>query len=198
MNFSFTDNICLENNTSLLRPLHSDDAGGLFEAACSDPEMMRFSTAPIHSEELLKAYIDDSLKEKRNGLRFPFLIIDKATGKYAGCTSYNNIETDHEKLEIGWTWLGKPYHRTGLNRSNKFLMLEYAFDHLGCARVEFRTDERNQRSRTAIEALGAIYEGTLRHARIGFDGYRKNIVYYSILKSEWADTVRERLYRNRT
>jgi RimJ/RimL family protein N-acetyltransferase len=192
MNFSLKEDICLENNTSLLRPLHMDDAGGLLEAACSDPELMRYSTGPINSPELLKVYIDTSLSERDRGLRFPFLIIDKASGKYAGCTSYNNISIVDEKLEIGWTWLGKSYHRTGLNRSNKYLMLEYAFERLGCGRVELRVDERNQRSRSAVEALGAVYEGTLRHALVGFDGFRKNIMYYSILKTEWENGVRQR------
>lgn len=193
MTFDFTDNICLENDRSLLRPLQLTDAEGLLEAACSDPDLMRYSTAPINSPLLLWQYIRTSLDEKAQGLRYPFLIIDKASGKYAGCTSYATIVPVDERLEIGWTWLGLPYHRTGLNRSNKFLMLEYAFETLGAERVELRTDERNTRSRNAILGIGATYEGCLRHYKIAFDGFRRSTVYFSILREEWVASVRARL-----
>jgi N-acetyltransferase len=193
MKFSFTDHICLENSRSLLRPLQPSDAEGLLAAACSDPDLMRYSTAPIHSPDLLNTYIITALAERSWGIRYPFLIIDRASGEYAGCTSYANVSSEDERLEIGWTWLGLPFHRNGLNRSNKFLLLKYAFEQLGAGRVELRTDERNHRSRNAILGLGAQYEGTLRHYKIAHDGFRRNTVYYSILKEEWLTSVRARL-----
>lgn len=193
MTFDFADNIRLENNRSLLRPLQHTDAEGLLAAACSDPDLMRYSTALINSPQLLAQYVRTALDEKAQGIRYPFLIIDKASGRYAGCTSYASIVPADERLEIGWTWLGLPYHRTGLNRNNKFLMLEYAFETLGADRVELRTDERNTRSRNAILGIGATYEGCLRHYKIAFDGFRRNTVYYSILREEWASSVRGRL-----
>lgn len=193
MTFSFTQNICLENSRSLLRPLQTTDAEGLLAAALSDGDLMRYSTAPINSPALLEEYIFTALAERAWGVRYPFLIIDKASGAYAGCTSFSSVVPEDERLEIGWTWLGLPYHRSGLNRSNKFLMLQYAFEHLGAERVELRTDERNQRSRSAILALGATYEGTLRHYKIAYDGFRRNTVYYSILQAEWHGFVKARL-----
>lgn len=193
MKFPFDKNICLENDRSLLRPLQHTDAEGLLEAACSDPELMRYSTALINSPLLLGQYISTALEEKAQGLRYPFLIIDKTTGHYAGCTSYASIADADERLEIGWTWLGLTYHRTGFNRNNKFLMLQYAFETLGAGRVELRTDERNMRSRTAILGIGATYEGTLRHYKIAYDGFRRNTVYFSILRDEWFGSVRDRL-----
>ncbi|TDX01335.1 GNAT family N-acetyltransferase [Dinghuibacter silviterrae] len=200
MTFPFDKDICLENNRSLLRPLQLTDAEGLLEAACSDPDLMRYSTAPIHSPRMLWDYLQTAMEEKAQKIRYPFLIVDKTSGKYAGCTSYASIVDADERLEIGWTWMGLPYHRTGLNRNNKFLMLRYAFEELGAERVELRTDERNMRSRTAILGIGATYEGTLRHYKIGYDGFRRNTVYFSILRHEWFGSVRERLelYQNRT
>jgi RimJ/RimL family protein N-acetyltransferase len=193
MTFPFDQDICLENNRSLLRPLQRSDAEGLLAAATSDPELMRYSTALINSPQLLQDYISTALAEKASRVRYPFLIIDKASGQYAGCTSYASIVDADERLEIGWTWIGLPFHRTGLNRNNKFLMLEYAFEHLGAERVELRTDERNMRSRTAILGIGATYEGTLRHYKIAYDGFRRNTVYFSILRDEWFGSVKERL-----
>jgi N-acetyltransferase len=191
--FDFQKDIRLENNRSLLRPLQPSDAEGLLAAAVSDDQLMRFSTAPIHNRALLDDYIRVGLDEKAKDIRYPFVVIDKPSGAYAGCTSFANIVNEDERLEIGWTWLGKPFQRSGLNRSNKFLMLEYAFDHLGFERVELRTDERNLQSQTAIKALGAHYEGTLRHYKIAFDGFRRSTVYFSILRSEWKESVRDRL-----
>lgn len=193
MNFSFSEDICLKNTRSLLRPLQHSDAEGLLDAACSDPDLMRYSTAPIDSKVLLDQYIQTSLEEREKGVRYPFLIIDRETGAFAGCTSFASIVCADERLEIGWTWLGIQHHRTGLNRSNKFLMLEYAFETLGCERVELRTDERNQRSRNAILGIGATYEGTFRHYKIAYDGFRRNTVYYSILRQEWEESVRQGL-----
>lgn len=200
MTFPFDQNICLENSRTLLRPLQFSDAEGLLAAALSDPDLMRYSTAPINSPSLLENYISQSLEEKAQKIRYPFLIIDKASGQYAGCTSYASIADADERLEIGWTWIGLSFHRTGFNRNNKYLMLRYAFEVLGAERVELRTDERNMRSRTAILGLGATYEGTLRHYKIAYDGFRRNTVYYSILRDEWFGSVRARLevYQNRT
>jgi RimJ/RimL family protein N-acetyltransferase len=193
MLFSFDENICLENNRSLLRPLQLNDAAGLQWAANSDPDLMKFTIGSIHTPELLQAYIAGALAERAQRLRYPFLVIDKATDRYAGCTSFTSVCNEDDRLEIGWTWLGKPFQRTGLNRSNKFLLLSYAFDDLGAWRVEFRTNALNVQSRTAIAALGATYEGTWRDYKKNADGTRRSTPYFSILKPEWEESIRERL-----
>ena len=113
------------------------------------------------------------------------IIFDKVKNVYAGCTSFANISNKDKRAEIGWTWIGKDFQKTGLNRHCKFLLLRYMFEHLGFERVEFRTDERNIQSRTAMEKMGAKYEGALRSHTLMNDGFRRTTVYYSILKEEW-------------
>ncbi len=193
MQFRFDQHICLENNRSLLRPLQLSDAGGLEQSAFSDPDLMKFTIGTIHTPELLQTYIAGALAERAQHIRYPLLIIDKVSGQYAGCTSFSSVSNEDDRLEIGWTWLGKPFQRTGLNRSNKFLMLAYAFDDLGAWRVEFRTNALNIQSRTAIAALGATYEGTWRDYRKNADGTRRSTPYFSILQPEWEESIREKL-----
>jgi RimJ/RimL family protein N-acetyltransferase len=191
--FSFDKDIRLENNRSLLRPLQPSDAAGLQWAASSDPDLMKFTIGQIHTPELLQQYIAGAMQERAQHIRYPFLIIDKASGRYAGCTSFASVSNEDDRLEIGWTWLGKPFQRSGLNRSNKFLMLSYAFDELGAWRVELRTNALNIPSRTAIAALGATYEGTWRDYKKNPDGTRRSTPYWSILQPEWKESIREKL-----
>jgi len=118
-------------------------------------------------------------------LKYPWAIYDKKAEAYAGCTSYLNISAVNSRLEIGSTWIGEEFQRTGLNRACKFLLLSYAFEDLGWERVELKTDSRNEQSKTAIQKIGAQYEGKLRSHTLMSDGYRRDTVYYSILKPEW-------------
>ena len=101
MQFSFLENIRLENNRSLLRPLQLEDAEGLQQAANSDPDLLKYSIGRIETPELLKEYIQTGIEERTNGIRYPFLIIDKASGQFAGCTSFSTISPEDERLEIG-------------------------------------------------------------------------------------------------
>jgi RimJ/RimL family protein N-acetyltransferase len=105
--------------------------------------------------------------------------------EYAGSTSFANVSNRDKRLEIGWTWIGKKFQKTGLNRNGKLLMLQYAFETLQFERVELKTDERNMASRTAIEKIGGKFEGILRSHMVVKDGFRRNTVYYSILSKEW-------------
>jgi RimJ/RimL family protein N-acetyltransferase len=116
---------------------------------------------------------------------------DKQAGRYAGSTSFCNVSDKDNKLEIGYTWIGYDFQRTGLNRAIKSLMLQYAFDTLGFHRVEFTADSRNQQSRAAIAAIGATFESELRSRIVKPDGYRANTVYYSILAHEWPRIKKE-------
>jgi len=133
----------------------------------------------------LQLYVETALEDRRNKGRYPFVIINKADGAFAGSTSYGNISVPNQRLEIGWTWLDKQFHGAGLNKNCKFLLLEYAFGELGMERVELKTDSRNWQSRKAIEKIGGIFEGELRSHTLMRDGFRRNSVYYSILKGEW-------------
>jgi len=187
MNFPFDKEIILENATALLRPLQISDFDNLLKVATEDKELLRFSPKPIYSEKLLRDYIQGAVEERKNRSRYYFIIFDKKKNAYAGSTSFLNISNADSRAEIGATWIGKDFQRTGLNRNCKFLLLSYAFEELGAERVELKTDERNTASRNAIEKIGGKFEGILRSHTLMYDGYRRNTVYYGILKDEWND-----------
>lgn len=195
MQFDFLANIVLENQRALLRPLQPGDLENLMPPASSDPLLLQYSRAPINTPELLQQFIDESLQERKNGIRYPLVIFDKGAPAYAGSTSFAAVSNKDGRLEIGWTWFGKSFQRTGLNRNVKFLMLRYAFEALRFERVELKTDERNQQSRLAIEKIGGRFEGILRSHVLMPDGFRRNTVYYSILKSEWP-AIKKDIFKN--
>lgn len=195
MPFNFTEEYKLENTRVQLRPLMPADATGLEKITANQSDLAPYSPHQLHTPEYLQQFIDASLTERRLNTRYPFLIIDKPTGIYAGSTSIANVSNIDGRLEIGWTWLGKEFRKTGLNRNCKFLLLQFAFEQLQFERVELKTDERNKVSRRAIEKIGGQYEGCLRHHMLMADGHRRNTVYYSILKHEWP-SIKNTVFNN--
>jgi N-acetyltransferase len=187
MDFPFEEEIILENAAVILRPLQISDINNLVNIATEDKDLLRFSPKPVYSESLLRDYIQNAMEERNNKTRYYFIIFDKTKNAYAGSTSFLNISNADSRVEIGATWIGKAFQRTGLNRNCKFLLLSYAFEELGAERVELKTDERNTASRNAIEKIGGKFEGILRSHTLMYDGYRRNTVYYGILKDEWKD-----------
>jgi len=132
-------------------------------------------------------YLEIAQENMLSGSRYAFAIYDKRIDAYAGSTSFGNISLKNSRVEIGWTWIGKAFQRTGLNRNCKYLLLSYAFEKLQCKRVELKTDSRNKQSWNAIEAIGAQHEGVLRSHTLMNDGYRRDTAYFSILDSEWPN-----------
>lgn len=187
MKFNCQDHIILENERTKLEPLDWQHFDTLLPIAEKYPDLLRYSPSLFGTKDALKAYFEIAMAQRDEQVRYPFVIYDKTTGKYAGSTSYGNISNANQRLEIGWTWLTKDHQRTGLNRHNKFLMLQYAFEVLAFERVELKTDSRNEQSKRAIEAIGATHEGILRSHFLMTDGYRRDTVYYSILKDEWTE-----------
>lgn len=187
MKFPFEQEIILENDKVLLRPLIFMDVENLLPIATGDKTLLQYSPRQIYSEVLLTENIEIMLSEKSRRNRYPFIIFDKTQQKWAGSTSFLNISETDSRLEIGSTWVGKEFQRTGLNRNCKLLLLSYCFEELGTMCVEFKTDERNTASRKAIEGIGAKFEGILRSHTLMSDGYRRNTVFYSILKEEWPN-----------
>lgn len=186
--------ITLENARVRLRPLEATDFEAL-KAIAFEPEVWRFMPTPMPKNSVeLAAYVAQSLKERTTGKRYPFAIIDRATNQVVGSTSYMNIVPEEKRVEIGATWLGKPFQRTGVNRAAKHLLLKYAFGELGCDRVELKTDSRNWQSREAMRRMGAVEEGTLRSHMFTQGGLRRDTVYFSILKPEW-DELRLTVFR---
>ncbi len=185
MDFNFSENLVFENERVLLRPLSEDDFEYLLPIALSDEKLLQFSPNQICSEELLGKYIQMAIEERRKGNRYTFIVFDKKANQYAGSTSFMNLSNKDKRIEIGATFYGKPFQKTDLNRNCKFLLMRYIFESLEFERLEFRTDERNIASRTAIEKIGGQYEGTLRSHTLMSDDFRRNTVCYSILRNQW-------------
>ncbi|OYY04454.1 MAG: hypothetical protein B7Y76_02430, partial [Sphingobacteriia bacterium 35-40-5] len=133
--------------------------------------------------------------DRENGTSAIWVIIDKKTNKVAGCTRLAEISWRDERGQIGWTWIGSDFQGSGLNKEMKYLILTYGFEVLGLNRIEFKADERNHQSRQALLGIGATREGVLRQHMKIHDGYIRNTVFYSILRSEW-DTIKAQYFTN--
>lgn len=191
MNWTETAPSVLENDHVLLRPLTADDRESLREIAM-DPEIWRYFVSLVESDEDFDAYFDASLADHGAGRRVVFHITDKRDGRAAGSMSFGNLAEADARIEIGWSWLGKESRGRGVNRWAKYLLLEHAFERLGAERVEFKTDELNDRARRALRNIGAVEEGTLRSFNYMPGGRRRDAVFYSVLRSEWPQ-VKQRL-----
>lgn len=195
MPFDFTAEVVLEDPRTRLSPLKVEHAEALALVIEQAPDLMRYSPSHFADAAGLREYITQALTARARQERYPWVIWDKQAQRYVGSTSYGAVSNLHRRLEIGWTWLDPAVQRTGLNRHNKYLMLHYAFETLGFARVELKTDGRNQQSRQAMEAMGATYEGALRSHTIMADGYRRDTAYYSILAEEWPAVKQQHFAR---
>lgn len=187
-----TQTIVLENRRTRLEPLGLSHLDFLLPIPLKYPNLLRYSPSAFGTREQLETYIQTALKDRANG-RYAFAIFDKEEDRFVGSTSYGNISPANHRLEIGWTWLDKDVQGSGINKYCKHLLLEYAFEVLGWERVELKTDSRNLQSRRAMEKIGAKYEGELRNHVLMRDGYRRNTVYYSILREEWM-VIRETIF----
>ena len=172
-----------------LEPLSLDHLAGLCEVGL-DPEIWRWAPQPISTSEEMRTYVETALQWQAEGAALPFATILNETDQIVGSTRFANIDREHKHLEIGWTWIGKPWQRTAVNTEAKYLMLCHAFETLGCIRVEFKTDSLNQQSRNAILRIGAKEEGTFRNHMIIQDGRYRHSVYFSVIDSEWAEVKR--------
>lgn len=182
----------LENSRVLLRLLTEDDFNGLI-AIGLEPSLWKISSNTVENKADLLRYLHTAIEQRAAGLSVPFTIVDKQTNTIAGCTRYGNIAFEHKKLEIGWTWLGVDYQKTGLNRACKYELLNYAFDILGMQRVELKTDVLNTNSRQAMLKMGATEEGILRKHLITESGRSRDSVYYSIIDNEWP-AIKQRVF----
>jgi RimJ/RimL family protein N-acetyltransferase len=182
--------ITLEGRWACLEPLSERHTADLVEAA-QDDEIWRYMPAELKTEEQIQAWIAAAHAQQATGAQLPFAIVDRAAGRAIGSTRYLNITPSDRGLEIGWTWLARSAWRTPVNTECKFLLLRHAFESLGCIRVQLKTDQRNERSRRAIERIGGQFEGILRNHMILHYGVRSS-AYYSIIEAEWPE-VKARL-----
>lgn len=174
--------ITLEGHYVRLEPLTPHHAAAFYEAG------REWNLTP----EEVKAGIESALRQQSLGSALPFATVEKSSSQVVGGTRFLHIVPEHRRLEIGSTWIAKPWRRTAINTEAKFLMLEHAFERLGCTRVEFMADALNETSRKAILRLGAKEEGTFRNYIIRADGQIHDAVFYSIIETEWP-SIRIRL-----
>jgi RimJ/RimL family protein N-acetyltransferase len=191
--FDTTANYTLEDDSVILRPLQADDLEKLLPFAINEPTTWRYSNVSAKYEDGMRRYVDDALKARAEGREYPFIVIDKQTGEFAGSTRYYDIQPKLNSLQLGYTWYGEKFRGTGLNKHCKFLLLQFAFEELNMMRVEFRADARNERSIAAMKSIGCQVEGILRSNMPLEDGGRRDSIILSILKDEWESGVKERL-----
>lgn len=192
-NFDFTTEHILENENVLLRPLQMADYDLLLEYALNEPGIWQYSLISAAGADNLKAYIQSALKAREDKKEYPFIVYDKAKQKYIGSTRFYDIQLNNETLQLGYTWYGAAAQGTGLNRQCKYLMLAFAFEKMAMLRVEFRADNKNERSINAMKSIGCTVEGVLRSNCATPNGQRRDSIVLSILQHEWHDTVKEML-----
>jgi RimJ/RimL family protein N-acetyltransferase len=181
----------LEGTHVRLEPLTLDHLGAL-TAVGLDPDLWQWTLTQNHTPDDMRRYVETALAEQRAGQSLPFATVERASGRVVGSTRFAAIERAHRRVEIGWTWIARPWQRTAINTEAKYLMLRHAFEVWRCQRVELKTGSKNERSRRAILRIGATEEGTLRKHQLYADGTARDSVYFSITDDEWPG-VKERL-----
>jgi RimJ/RimL family protein N-acetyltransferase len=185
--------VTLTGSVVRLEPLGLEHLDGLAEIGL-DPALWRWIGFPVRTKDDLRRYIEGALRDREAGRAMPFATIERASGRPIGSTRFGNIDLFNRRVEIGWTWVAPPWQRSAANTEAKLLMLEHAFEDLGCNRVEFKTDSLNTQSRNALLGIGAVEEGTLRNHMVTESGRLRHSVYFSVIASEWP-SVRARLER---
>ena len=193
MNFNFKEDYILENDVVRLQPLQATDYEKLVEFSINEPELWSFNANGPDNPENLKKYIDKALSQKDKQLEYPFVVFDKTKNKIAGSTRFYNINLDAKHLEIGFTWYGKEFQGTSLNKNCKFLLLEFAFEKMQLERVGFRANNLNIRSINAMKSMGCIQEGIMIYFSTDAKGQRIDAIVLSISKNECFLTIKENL-----
>ena len=196
--FDFNLDYVLEDETVVLRPLTSADAAHLMVFSLYEPELWKYSLITASGTDNLLRYIQSALAARSAGKEYPFIVFDKRTNQYAGCTRFYDIQLFHKTVQLGYTWYGRQFWGSGLNKHCKYLLLQFAFNQIGMERVEFRADVNNQRSIAAMKSLGCVEEGVLRGNSVTKEGTRRDSIVLSILKKEWDEKVKATLFEKLT
>lgn len=193
---TFFGPVVLEANGVRLEPLALAHEAGLAEAA-ADGELWTLRVTGVPEPDSTRDYIETALASRRAGDRFAFAVIESATGRVLGTSSYHDIIAAVKRVEIGYTWYRKSVQRSHVNSTAKFLLMRHAFETLGCPVVGWRTDILNHASQQAIERLGAKKDGVIRSHALRRDGTVRDTVMYSMLASEWPQAKQQLLARLR-
>lgn len=191
--FDFDFDFILENEMVLLRPLSEDDFEHLLPFALNEPELWKYSLIQASGEDGLKNYIEQAIRGRTERKEYAFTVFDKRTNEFAGSTRFYDIQLFYETLQLGYTWYGKKFQGTNLNKNCKYLLLEFAFEQKNFKRVEFRADHNNARSIAAMKSIGCTEEGVLRSNVIKADGGRRDSIVLSILREEWLGNIKNML-----
>ena len=178
----------LEGSIVVLEPLAPQHEEGL-RAAAADPELWRWMAIDASTDEGFERWWQDARTQQEGRREVPFVTIRRETGEVIGSTRFLALRPNDRGFEIGGTWIVQSAWNTGANKEAKLLHLGYAFERLGCIRVEFKTDARNERSRRALEALPARFEGIFRKHMVRWYGLRDS-AYYSVIDDEWPNVKR--------
>jgi len=187
--------LTLETKRALLRPVTIADYDVFLKLAREDPDMWYYFTLNLGDEKQLQRWFEMAFADKAANTRRPFTIIDKQTGQTGGSSSLGNISMHDLRAEIGWSWLGKDFRSSGLNKHAKYAMMRYAFEDLHFERIEFKTDVMNARARKGLANVGGIEEGILRSHMTMWNNRRRTSIYYSVLKEEWPK-LKETLFKD--
>ena len=188
---TWVEPVVLEGDRVRLEPLRADHLDDLALVAFDLP-LWRWTIMGPQDEAGLRRWVETALANAAAGIERPFATVDRATGRAIGSSRFLSIVPEHRRLEIGWTWVGTAWQRTGANREAKLLQLTHAFETLDAQRVEFKTHARNERSRNALAGIGATFEGVFRNHMIMPDGSVRDSAYFSITSEEWP-AVKARL-----
>lgn len=181
---TWVEPVVLEGSRVRLEPLRADHLADLALVAL-DLTIWQWTIMGPQDEAGLARWVETALTNQEAGTERPFATIDRASGRAIGSSRFLSIVPEHRRLEIGWTWVGTAYQRTGANREAKLLQLTHAFETLGANRVEFKTHARNERSRTAIAGIGATFEGVFRQHTIAPDGSLRDSAWFSVISPDW-------------
>lgn len=189
----FNEHIILENDSVLLRPLELSDTDHLLPFIFTEPDTWFYSLQSPVDEASMKKYIATAVENRQQQKEYPFIIFDKKINEYAGSTRFYDIQQAFKTTQLGFTWYGKKFRRTGLNRHCKFLIFQFAFEQWELERVELRADIRNERSINAMKGIGCTQEGILRKHLPNNEGGRRDSIVFSMLKDEWLGGKKELL-----
>jgi RimJ/RimL family protein N-acetyltransferase len=181
---TWVEPVVLEGSRVRLEPLRAGHLADL-ERVAFDLPIWQWTIMGPQDEAGLRRWVETALANQEAGTERPFATIDLASGRAIGSSRYMTIVPEHKRLEIGWTWVGTAFQRTGANREAKLLQLTHAFETLGANRVEFKTHARNERSRNALAGIGATFEGVFRNHTIMPDGSLRHSAYFSVIAEEW-------------
>jgi RimJ/RimL family protein N-acetyltransferase len=170
----------LEDERVKLQPIKLEDWEHFKDLPSHSPEIWQYSLVAIQNQEDLKKYFESTVEARNAGTAYAFIVLDKLTESFVGCTRFYDIQLQFQTTQLGYTWYDKSVWGSGINLHCKYLLLQFAFEQLGFERVEFRADNDNKRSIAAMQKIGCIIEGVLRSHLPKPNGGRRDSIVLSL------------------